>query len=99
MPRKVSAALLLLALAGACSKSAPPQASQTGQPPAAAAAPAQPESKTAPAADSAPEYEAVLPEGLRQAVDKPFTGDFDEMVKRRVLRIGVTFNRTFYFVD
>ena len=30
---------------------------------------------------------------------KPFTGDLDEMIKRRVIRIGVTFNRTFYFVD
>src|SRR6185436_12276027 len=26
-------------------------------------------------------------------------GDFDEMVKRRLIRVGVTFNRTFYFVD
>ena len=30
---------------------------------------------------------------------KPFTGDLDEMVKRRLVRIGVTYNRTFYFVD
>ena len=26
-------------------------------------------------------------------------GDFDEMVKRRVIRVGVTFNRTHYFID
>ncbi len=32
-------------------------------------------------------------------MDKPFTGDFDEMVKRRVIRVAVTFNRTHYFID
>ena len=32
-------------------------------------------------------------------IDKPFTGDFDEMVKRRVIRVAVTFNRTHYFID
>ncbi len=36
---------------------------------------------------------------MRDALLKPFTGDLDEMVKRRLVRIGVTFNRTFYFVD
>ncbi len=43
-------------------------------------------------------YDA-LPENVRLAMDKPFTGDFDEMVKRRSIRVGVTFNRTHYFVD
>ena len=32
-------------------------------------------------------------------MDKPFTGDFDAMVKRRAIRVGVTFNRTHYFID
>jgi membrane-bound lytic murein transglycosylase MltF len=98
--------LILLALIGACSKTTPQEkAAPPAQPPAAAAAPAaaateaQPESKTAPAADSAPEYEAILPESVRAVVDKPFSGDFDAMVKRRLIRVGVTFNRTFYFVD
>ena len=36
---------------------------------------------------------------MRGAVLNPFTGDFDEMVKRRVIRVGVTFNRTHYFID
>ncbi|MGE5362295.1 MAG: transglycosylase SLT domain-containing protein [Bacteroidales bacterium] len=40
--------------------------------------------------------ETQLPEGLR---GKLFTGDLDEMIKHRVVRIGVTFNRTFYFID
>src|SRR4029078_11992515 len=41
----------------------------------------------------------ALPEAVRLVVDKPFTGDFDEMVKRRAIRVGVTFNRTHYFID
>ena len=32
-------------------------------------------------------------------MDKPFTGDLDEMIKRRAIRVGVTFNRTHYFID
>ena len=32
-------------------------------------------------------------------MDKPFTGDLDALVARRAIRVGVTFNRTHYFVD
>jgi len=45
------------------------------------------------------EYESSLPEGVRALLFEPFTGDFDGMLKRRLIRIGTTFNRTFYFVD
>jgi membrane-bound lytic murein transglycosylase MltF len=45
------------------------------------------------------DFETQLPPSVREAVLKPFTGDLDELVKRRVVRVGVTFNRTFYFVD
>jgi membrane-bound lytic murein transglycosylase MltF len=45
------------------------------------------------------ELETQLPEEVRDAVLRPFTGDFDEMVQHRLVRVGVTFNRTFYFVD
>jgi membrane-bound lytic murein transglycosylase MltF len=45
------------------------------------------------------QLDTELPEFVREDVLKPFTGDLDEMIKRRVIRIGVTFNRTFYFVD
>jgi ABC-type amino acid transport substrate-binding protein len=45
------------------------------------------------------ELESDLPPSVREAVLKPFTGDLDEIVKRRAVRLGVTFNRTFYFVD
>ena len=40
-----------------------------------------------------------LPPSVRDVVLKPFTGDLDALVKRRAVRVGVTFNRTFYFVD
>ena len=46
-----------------------------------------------------PDLETLLPPSVRAVVLKPFTGDFDELVRRRAVRIGVTFNRTFYFVD
>jgi membrane-bound lytic murein transglycosylase MltF len=45
------------------------------------------------------EVESQLPPSVREAVLKPFTGDLNELVARRAVRIGVTFNRTFYFVD
>jgi membrane-bound lytic murein transglycosylase MltF len=92
---------LALAIAAACSKS-PQQAAPpaSAQPVAAAqgSGPGQP----APATDaeaSTPEYEAILPEVLRRVVSQTFTGDYDEMLKRRLIRVGVTFNRTFYFID
>jgi len=45
------------------------------------------------------ELETQLPLSVREAVLTPFTGDLDELVKRRAVRVGVTFNRTFYFID
>jgi membrane-bound lytic murein transglycosylase MltF len=79
-------ALLLAAAAAACSgaKEAPP----------AAATP----SPEAPIPATASPYDA-LPEPVRLSMDKPFTGDFDALVKRRSIRVGVTFNRTHYFID
>lgn len=41
--------------------------------------------------------EADTPLGLE--LGKPWTGDFDEMAKRRVLRILVPYNKTNYFID
>jgi ABC-type amino acid transport substrate-binding protein len=41
----------------------------------------------------------VLPKEMAAVLDTPFTGDFDEMVKRRLIRVGTVFNRTHYFVD
>ena len=43
-------------------------------------------------------YDA-LPEEARGVLDRPFTGDLDEMIKRRLIRAGVVYNRTQYFID
>jgi membrane-bound lytic murein transglycosylase MltF len=81
---------LFLAATTACSgqeKAAPPATT--------AAAPAVAD---APIPDTASPYDA-LPEAVRLVMDKPFTGDFDTLVDRRAIRVGVTFNRTHYFID
>ena len=46
-----------------------------------------------------PALESALPEAVRAVLAEPFTGDLDQMVKRRLIRVGVPLNRTFYFVD
>jgi membrane-bound lytic murein transglycosylase MltF len=78
---------LLVLLAAGCADSPAPE------PPSSAAAPPE-EEPLAPLA-----YESALPEGLRAALDRPFTGDLDGMEERRMIRVGVTTNRTHYFVD
>jgi membrane-bound lytic murein transglycosylase MltF len=47
----------------------------------------------------APSPYDALPPAVREAMDKSFTGDLDGMIERRVIRAGVTFNRTHYFID
>jgi membrane-bound lytic murein transglycosylase MltF len=44
-------------------------------------------------------FEAALPASVRALIERPFSGDFDGMVERRMIRAGVAFNRTHYFVD
>jgi membrane-bound lytic murein transglycosylase MltF len=44
-------------------------------------------------------YESALPAAMRELIDRPFTGDLDEMEQRRMIRVAVTANRTHYFVD
>jgi membrane-bound lytic murein transglycosylase MltF len=63
-----------------------------------ATTPATPSADDAPIPHTASPYDA-LPESVRSGMDKPFTGDFDELVKRRAIRVAVTFNRTHYFID
>ena len=41
----------------------------------------------------------LLPPETRAAIQGSFTGDLNEMVKRRVIRAGVAINRTHYFID
>ncbi len=89
---------LLAMLAPACTKSDPtPDA-------AAATASSGAEALPPPPADDqpippTPSPYAALPEAVRSVMDQPFTGDFDKLVARRAIRVGVTFNRTHYFVD
>jgi membrane-bound lytic murein transglycosylase MltF len=61
----------------------------------AAAAPADTEIPLPPPS----EYGAELPDDVRAKLHEPFKGDLDEMVKRRLVRVGVTYGRTNYFVD
>jgi membrane-bound lytic murein transglycosylase MltF len=42
---------------------------------------------------------SALPEALRQMLDRPFTGDLNELIARRLIRVGITYNRTHYFID
>ncbi len=89
-------ALVVLALSfiGCGGSKAPAPADQTQ-----AAAPAAKPAGEADVPLPPTELETQLPQGVQDALLKPFTGDFDEMLKRRLIRIGVTFNRTMYFVD
>ena len=94
-------ALLLVTLAACGGGSGTPPPSASGQPSSTAAGPSP--TASAPQDDEAlPEvaspYDALPPEA-RGLLDRPFTGDLDQMVKRRVIRAGVTFNRTHYFID
>ena len=87
-------ALVVAAAAVACSgQQQPEQAAPAAAPPAAPATTAD---------DSLPPTVSPfdrLPETVRTVLDKPFTGDLDEMIKRRLIRVAVTYNRTHYFVD
>ena len=88
-----SVALLTVAAALACSSQNP---GESTAPPAAAVTP--PADNDAPLPATGSPFDA-LPEAVRTSMDKPFTGDFDAQVERRSIRVGVTFNRTHYFID
>src|SRR4051812_26212380 len=102
-PLFASLAIAAAMLGAGCSGSSNPPATSTAATaspataapqPAAAPAKAEPEEPVPP-----PTYELALPEELRRAITETYTGDFDGMVKRRIIRAGVPFNRTFYFID
>jgi membrane-bound lytic murein transglycosylase MltF len=84
-------ALLVVVAAAACSDR---QEAMTAETPSAVAPPV----AETPIPETASPFDA-LPESVRLVMDKPFTGDFDELVKRRSIRVAVTFNRTHYFID
>jgi membrane-bound lytic murein transglycosylase MltF len=76
--------------ATACSKPAQEPAKQAPQ-----AAPAASQAKP----EEVPTHELSLPESMRSLVDERFTGDLDALIQRRMIRAGVPFNRSFFFVD
>jgi membrane-bound lytic murein transglycosylase MltF len=78
----------LVSAMGACRGGTPSAPAETTKAPASEAE-----------APLPPAYEAALPEGVRSLIAAPFTGDFDQMIARRLIRVGVTYSRTFYFAD
>jgi membrane-bound lytic murein transglycosylase MltF len=86
------ALLATLAVTGCSGKQEGPKTASSAA--AAAAAAAAGEEPLPPLA-----YESALPESVRAELNESFKGDLDEMVKRRLIRVGVTFNRTYYFLD
>jgi membrane-bound lytic murein transglycosylase MltF len=94
-----ASALLILLLSG-CAKE-PPESKTARSPPAAAPSASQAAPSTAPAVDPLPPlaHESALPEDVRTELNESFTGDLEEMVKRRRVRVGVSYNRTLYFID
>jgi len=95
------AALLLasLAISGCSGGKEEPRPAATG--PTAAPAALQPAEPAGPVEEPLPPltYESSLPEAVRAELNEPFKGDLDEMVQRRLVRVGVTYNHTHYFVD
>lgn len=89
-------AILLLAAAAAAACSGPKDQTKPTAPAAESAPPAA--DADAPLPDTSSPYDA-LPDTVRTLLDKPFTGDLDALVARRMIRVGVTFNRTHYFID
>ncbi len=90
---RLGAALLVLA-ATACSGQSETAATATPAPAPSAAAAA----GDTPIPPTASPFDA-LPEAVRKVIDVPFTGDLDGIIKRRAIRVAVTFNRTHYFID
>jgi membrane-bound lytic murein transglycosylase MltF len=104
MRQRLSRAFVcLLVVAGGCS--APQSTSEPAHPAGAAAGPGlEPAAASPEPAAASPEPTAaspydVLPPRVREMLDRPFTGDLEQMVERRVIRAGVVFNRTQYFID
>ena len=92
-------ALLVVTAATACTRrDEQPAAAATATPSAGVPVPGGPSAADTPIPATASPYDA-LPDALRLVIDKPFTGDLDELVERRAIRVAVTFNRTHYFID
>jgi membrane-bound lytic murein transglycosylase MltF len=95
----LSVAVLSVAACSGQPQDAPATSATTPAATTSATAPAlTPPANDAPIPPTSSPFDA-LPEGARTALDKRFTGDFDAMVARRMIRVAVTFNRTHYFID
>jgi membrane-bound lytic murein transglycosylase MltF len=81
----------IVATVAACGDKEAPAAKPAAEPSA--------KSEAEPAELPPSRLETELPEAMRDLVLRPATGDLDAMIKRRMVRIGATFNRTFYFID
>ena len=92
--RGVLALLGVTAAILGCDRGAPKALDNEARPAAASPAASPAEAPFPPAAN-----EVGLPDDLRMMRFTPFTGDLDGMIERRMVRIGVPYNRTFYFVD
>jgi membrane-bound lytic murein transglycosylase MltF len=101
------AILLVSFLISACSGKQEEKGAAATGPAASPSTSSSTTASTAPSAgaatDAAPlpplPFESALPEAVRAELRQPFTGDLDEMAKRRLVRVGVAYNRTLYFVD
>src|SRR6187455_1033237 len=95
----IGSVICLVLLFSGCSSSSPSNQSATGSESSGKpqiVTKAQDDDDPLPPATSP--YDA-LPQEVRPLLDQTFTGDFDEMVKRRIIRAGVVYNRTQYFID
>ncbi len=90
--RTIALILLIAGVPGspACSKRTP---EAQPQPQAQAEAPKSESSAEQPKTDEGP------PAELLAIVNQPWTGDFDQMTQRRVIRALVVYNKTYYFLD
>jgi membrane-bound lytic murein transglycosylase MltF len=95
----IAAAFTVLIAAACSSQQATP--SSTASPaasPASATTPATPAGDDTPIPPTKSPYDSLPPE-MQAQMERPFTGDMPELIKRRLIRVGVTFNRTHYFID
>jgi len=51
------------------------------------------------AAGAASDGDRAMPEELRGMMDQTFVGDLEALKSRRLIRAGVPFNRSFFFID
>jgi membrane-bound lytic murein transglycosylase MltF len=89
----LAASLAAVLLMAACSEATSTPPASSGQ--AADAARPAPDEPLPPV----PSPYDVLPDAVRGELDRPFVGDLDQMISRRLIRAGVVFNRTQYFID